>query len=105
MAKTKTTKKIEKSTEVVKDKKISDEEYWNQYGIHSDDEDNYGWNGHDIELDFDITFKGRNGTIFQTVEKSVNAANLNEWFSSLKKLVRLVDEDKQENTWDEFCGF
>lgn len=77
----------------------SDEEYWNQFA-KTDEEGFKSGLTHDLDVDFSISFKGLNGKVFETREQNINCADLDQWFVSFKKLVRLVDESKSDSIGD-----
>lgn len=86
-------------------KEMSDKEYWEQYGKQKEDNDYSGWYGHDIFVDFHIVFRNMNGIVFESKEKDINCANLEEWFTAFKKMVRLVDETKSDSEGDGSGGY
>ena len=77
-------------TDVLKDDRISDEDYWKEYALTDE-----GMQNHEIELDVVCKFKGINGgVIYETKETAINC-NLHEletWFRNLKKVIRMLDE-------------
>ena len=77
----------------VKDTRVSDEEYWEQY-THSD-EDSFSIENPDVSLEVVCKFKGINGgVIYETKETAINCnlQDLEIWFSNLKKVIRMLDE-------------
>ena len=79
----------------VKDKKVSDEDYWKQYTPSKDEEGFEGMQNHEINLDVVCKFRGLNGgVIYETKETAINCnlQDLEIWFSNLKKVIRMLDE-------------
>jgi hypothetical protein len=85
--------------------KLSDEEYWKQYGHQFDNEDDSSgsdigistdWYGHNVSVDISIKFKHDMQVVYETKETDVNCADLEDWFTAFRKQVRWVDENKTE---------
>lgn len=91
-------KKNKKQSEFgMKDKTISDEEYWSE--LTGNEEDGFSKQMSDINLDFNIKFFGINTEIYSINMKGINGnpEALDKFLRNLKKTIRMLDEEYSDH--------
>jgi hypothetical protein len=78
---------------------LSDEEYWKLFQTKFDNEEDFGQQNHDVTIDVSVKFIGLNGIVYESKQKNINCniPDLETFFKTLKKTIRMVDENISDN--------